>query len=715
MRLVYEGQGHLDVPIQPEEVPPVPPPPPPPPPPTNQPPVAAISVDQYAGEVPLTVMFDGQGSYDTDGIITQYGWDFGDGTTGSGYVIQHQYPTAGTFIVSLVVTDNSGLSSAPETIQIIGQPPAITLLPLESGIMVSVSPEHPGPQDFITITAQYRTAVSNPHIDIIVDGTTVQQCDALVCIATLGPQSKDISSWIGYRDENGIWANIDKITPVESKAPLCSKAIDQDCDGILNDKDNCPSIFNPDQKDSEQIKCGNPRTGPRGNVIWPICLSDGIGDACDNCRDMVNPGKPQADSDGDCESLKKDPGYWDGKYGWIIDPQCGDACDRCPGQVDSIDENRDGTPDCLQDEDKDRVPDFRDNCPKEANPQQEDSDKDTVGNACDVCNKPDQTDDRIDNDGDGVPDCVDNCLNVKNPYDHYDSLKQVMIQEDWDGDRVGDACDCDDARQGPYETGIDCGGSCSPTCMDCWADAKLGSDGEAHLFSFDDPIVRKTALRALKEYANCLKDENCRRNLYYGASVVCDYSKVNPQYLMKKTDFIIEAVGYFVDEHMEWTHDDLWGSGAPNIAYAAYTIKDSGSRCSKEFCGDCEDHAILRNALIRSLGVSWRCAFCADHFNNYGGTSGHTFNIVVYKNRFRILDYEPLGAKFTSTWDREIPDNLWNDRVGEYWCSDLKESIAGPGGCGQIHAQSYTWNYPEGARCPTTWDGSKTYNENICP
>ena len=124
MRLVYEGQGYVDIPIQLEEVPPIPPPPPQPPyppprPGVNQPPVAGISVDQYAGNVPLTVNFDGQQSYAPSGSISEYAWDFGDGTTGSGYVSSHTYQKIGAYPASLTVTDNGGLTSAPARIEII--------------------------------------------------------------------------------------------------------------------------------------------------------------------------------------------------------------------------------------------------------------------------------------------------------------------------------------------------------------------------------------------------------------------------------------------------------------------------------------------------------------------------------------------------------------------------------------------------------------------
>ncbi len=62
--------------------------------------------------------FDGQQSHDPDGAVQFYVWDFGDGTTGMGYVAGHQYTTPGTFLASLIVTDTSGLTSNPVTTQI---------------------------------------------------------------------------------------------------------------------------------------------------------------------------------------------------------------------------------------------------------------------------------------------------------------------------------------------------------------------------------------------------------------------------------------------------------------------------------------------------------------------------------------------------------------------------------------------------------------------
>jgi predicted CXXCH cytochrome family protein len=52
--------------------------------------------------------FDGSASTDLDGTIANYLWDFGDGNNGTTETATHTYPTAGTYLVTLMVTDNAG-------------------------------------------------------------------------------------------------------------------------------------------------------------------------------------------------------------------------------------------------------------------------------------------------------------------------------------------------------------------------------------------------------------------------------------------------------------------------------------------------------------------------------------------------------------------------------------------------------------------------------
>jgi subtilisin family serine protease len=81
-----------------------PPPPPPPPPAENVAPTAEIAINCGG----LTCTFDASGSSDSDGTITSYAWNFGDGTAGSGESTTHSYTQPGTYSVTLTVTDDDG-------------------------------------------------------------------------------------------------------------------------------------------------------------------------------------------------------------------------------------------------------------------------------------------------------------------------------------------------------------------------------------------------------------------------------------------------------------------------------------------------------------------------------------------------------------------------------------------------------------------------------
>src|SRR5262249_13267621 len=59
--------------------------------------------------------FDGTSSNDPDGVVTQYAWNFGDGGTSALPDPSHDYAHAGTYTVSLTVTDNRGGTNTATT------------------------------------------------------------------------------------------------------------------------------------------------------------------------------------------------------------------------------------------------------------------------------------------------------------------------------------------------------------------------------------------------------------------------------------------------------------------------------------------------------------------------------------------------------------------------------------------------------------------------
>ena len=97
-------------------------------PPPENPPVASLTVTQLASP-PLTVNADGSGSTDVDATpIASYQFDFGDGavvtTTAPAATAQHTYGAAGTYTVTLIVTDTGNHPSTPVTQDITVSPSA---------------------------------------------------------------------------------------------------------------------------------------------------------------------------------------------------------------------------------------------------------------------------------------------------------------------------------------------------------------------------------------------------------------------------------------------------------------------------------------------------------------------------------------------------------------------------------------------------------------
>lgn len=80
----------------------------------NQSPIANAN-GPYTGVVGSTITFSSAGSSDPDGSISNYQWDFGDGTTSSQSAPIHSYTTAGNYTITLTVTDNDGASNSAST------------------------------------------------------------------------------------------------------------------------------------------------------------------------------------------------------------------------------------------------------------------------------------------------------------------------------------------------------------------------------------------------------------------------------------------------------------------------------------------------------------------------------------------------------------------------------------------------------------------------
>lgn len=76
----------------------------------NERPVAAFEV----ACTQAVCSFDAAGSRDADGTVVEYEWDFGDGQTGRGETIEHEYEADGGYTVTLTVVDDQGWSGSTQ-------------------------------------------------------------------------------------------------------------------------------------------------------------------------------------------------------------------------------------------------------------------------------------------------------------------------------------------------------------------------------------------------------------------------------------------------------------------------------------------------------------------------------------------------------------------------------------------------------------------------
>ena len=85
---------------------------------------AGILAEPKEGKAPLTVQFDATRSTDPAGPITDYLWDFGDGSSiASGAQVSHTFHRAGEYLVTLVVVGPSGTGRATVLIRVLNNPP----------------------------------------------------------------------------------------------------------------------------------------------------------------------------------------------------------------------------------------------------------------------------------------------------------------------------------------------------------------------------------------------------------------------------------------------------------------------------------------------------------------------------------------------------------------------------------------------------------------
>jgi len=136
----------------------------------NQDPIADAGPDRTVA-INSNVSFDGSNSYDSDGNIISYLWDFGDGTNATGAIAVHSFSN-GTYTVTLTVTDNEG-AAGTDTATIIadGRPTAVSGGPYSGYVNESITFDASQSTDDQTIV-NYNWDFGDGSIDITPSSTT---------------------------------------------------------------------------------------------------------------------------------------------------------------------------------------------------------------------------------------------------------------------------------------------------------------------------------------------------------------------------------------------------------------------------------------------------------------------------------------------------------------------------------------------------------------
>lgn len=141
----------------------------------NQAPVASFTFSPSNPLIYDTVTFNASASYDPDGSIISYTWDFGDGnvTTVTDPIITHVYPAAEStvnYTVTLTVTDNEGSTGSVTDIVPVTNP-TILHVSLPAGTYVG-----PNPDDWLSqcwllniteLSGTFTVRINNTHASFV--------------------------------------------------------------------------------------------------------------------------------------------------------------------------------------------------------------------------------------------------------------------------------------------------------------------------------------------------------------------------------------------------------------------------------------------------------------------------------------------------------------------------------------------------------------------
>jgi len=145
--------------------------------PQNQIPTAVIISSLTTTNVNTQILFDSTDSTDSDGTIVNEIWDFGDGESATGKIVNHAFENPGTYTVTLMVIDDDGARDTDSAL--------ITILPIPGTQVIDITNMNIYSNedfsrlennffrtDYVYLTFRLRDHETNEDVDIDTDTIT---------------------------------------------------------------------------------------------------------------------------------------------------------------------------------------------------------------------------------------------------------------------------------------------------------------------------------------------------------------------------------------------------------------------------------------------------------------------------------------------------------------------------------------------------------------